>query len=616
MTACMKGLLRGVAILLIVLTAMPGAMATRVSAQTSTAAYTSELSGLEVEATRDFAITGNEVNHYRDGTAAEFVDVDSGAGIIRISFYDDNLTPDAGLREFTEGFASAVDSFSMLGAGESDDTRWALAEASLNQADLYYYIAVTPDVVGNVDVMTVLTAPSGTFMTALEDAQVDVTVDGVGIFGEADLDALAALMSGEAAPDATATGQTGAPRTSTSGRGGATPAQTAAADVTTSEVTGIEVKTSGDWEIVAAEVYDETEPAEESFQIQSPNANGYIAFFHDDDARMSLNDFLSGFDTSAQSRENIAADYRNGIAWTLDEAVLGDGAHVYVYIEVREGLDPDYVVLSAVLAIREDFADVFAGVQGDISIDGDPIFADVDAADLEDLIAGGAVADQTPTGDSTRGAGAENPRDHAKLPDRDDQGANETETGTAVSRATALEEAGLLSETEYASPQYGVDVIWGDLWYVDASDDDGVTSDPARGLDSLVLVWDGPGFALMFVDISSADSLVPADFVEYWTSDEYMLENAEPEAENLIYRSRSANGAVLMRDYLTEGDEVIILKEARLLDDGEHLAITTLITTPDVFSEMYGDAQDDVSIGGAPAVETLTTRQVDRALAK
>src|SRR5699024_9010216 len=128
-----------------------------------------------------------------------------------------------------------------------------------------------------------------------------------------------------------------------------------------------------------------------------------------------------------------AQDFQHGVAWSLDAAVLGDGTPVTVYTEVREDLDPDYVVLSSILAIPDDFEAEFIEAQNGILIDGDPIFMDVDVNDLEDLIVGGAPATGEPAAtpaDATPVAGE--PRDHAKLPDNGSGGRNESETGAAT----------------------------------------------------------------------------------------------------------------------------------------------------------------------------------------
>lgn len=639
---------RLVTFLMIAMLAIPGMLTSETAAQGTTAAsdtsYESQLSGLAVETAGDFTITDTSVETYDQGDG-EIVTIESGVSLVQVAFFDDADTAQTTVDLFNDGFSSEADDFELLDQGTEGDAIWSVSSATVNGSEFVFYISVTADVTGNVDVMTSMTAPADEFLTSLEDAQSDVTLDGDGIFAEADLDALDSVLGGSAtASTETPQSSTGTTATTTKGSSktttgttkgsegttsttGQSQTQSGSGDVTVSEVTGIEVETSGDWQVSGTQVYDDSEPREESFQIQSPQANGYIGFFYGSDAQKSLDGFLGGFDSSAKSRDTIAADYQDGVAWSLDNAVLGDGTEVYVYTEVREGLDPEYVVLSAVLAEPDTFIDEFTGAQDSITLDGDPLFLDVDATNLEQLITGGAVATEEPqattattTTKGTDSGTAENPRDHAKLPGRDGTSeitsGNETETGAAGTATAGIDftDAGLLSDSEYESPQFGVGVTWGPSWYIDYSDEESVTTDPSGGMDSLMLAWDGPDFALMFIDISTADGLAPADFVEYWTSQEYMSENVAPNGENLLERSRAESGAVLTRDYLDSGDEVIIVKEAILLNDGENLAIVTLISTPDSFGQLYGDAQDDVAIAGGSGLSTFTSRQVERAI--
>lgn len=134
------------------------------------------------------------------------------------------------------------------------------------------------------------------------------------------------------------------------------------------------------------------------------------------------------------------------------------------------------------------------------------------------------------------------------------------------------------------------------------------------GIDALSLIWDGEDFAMIFVDLSSADGLLPEDFVDYWVSDDFLLENADPDAEILLDDVVGDAGAVVMVDYLSDGEEVIIAKEAILLDDGETIAVVTLITLPPSFGDAYADAEGDIQIDTMSAFNVFSPREVDRAL--
>lgn len=631
-----------VCFLMVALATTLGTAAGPVAAQGTSSSgdsYVSELSDLEVEVFGDFEITDTQLQSYPEGEG-EFVSIESPDALLQVAFFDDTDEPESTLELFVDAFSVDADDFEVIQDGSNRDQVWSLSRATLDGDQLVHYVSVTPDVVGNVDVMTVLIATPDSFLDNLEAAQDDVTLDGDGLFLEVDVDDIATLLEGgstpvttetesetetvtETATDTTSDTDTG--RGSTSTRGGANTVE--------SEVTGLEIEVDDPWTISESQVFEGDAGDEEAFTINSSRANGNIAFFLHEDADAALDGFLSGFDTSAQSRETIDTDYRRGVAWSLDNAVLGDGTEVIVYTQVDENLDPDYLVLVAVLATPEEFADEFESAQESMAIDGEPVFADVDIADLEDLIAGGASTTtstdeeteevdtdaDTDTETSKVGqSGKEDPRQNARLPGNDNTntGGNQTETGQGGQDTGDIDftDVGLVSANEYTSPQFDIDVEWGDTWFIDESDPDAVTSDVAGEMDSLMLTWGGDDFALLFIDISTADGLTPADFVEYWASDDYMAENADPDAEILLDRSRDANGAVFTRDYLSDGGEVLIVKEAILLEDGEHLAIVTLIATPDMFGDIYADGESDVEIAGGPALDTFSTRQIERAI--
>lgn len=592
--------LRVVTILMIGMVVVPGVTIHDAGAQgaPNATSYDSELSGLTVDVFGEFEIVGSEGGTYAGG-GGETVTISSGSASVMVGFFDDDDDPETTIELYHQGFSEEYGDLTVLDEGRRRGVTWSLVSGTSAGETSVFYISVTPDVVGNVDVMTFILSPEDAFLAALEDAQYDITIDGDGIFHEARLGELGGILeSGEPSGAETPQPAGGSPR---GNMGGA---------LTVSEVTGIEIEAGGDWRVVEQNVSGERASKEESLQIQSTFANGYVAFVLGRDAQSALDKFFNGFDSSALSRERLAQDYRHGVAWSLDHAVLGDGAEVYVYAEIQEGLDPDYLVLSTVLAKPDDFLDEMASAQANITLDGEPMFSDVDIDALGETLSGGL--ETTPQPDATAGGKASdsgNPREHAKLP-----GEGGPNAGTPGAGDLDFTAAGLISGNNYASPRFGTDVTWGPSWGIDPSDPDSVTSDPADSWDSLMLIRNGPGFAMVFIDISTADGLIPAGFVEYWASGEYQDEYLSPDAEILLQRSRGQAGAVVMRDYLDVDTEVVIVKEAILLDDGEHLAIVTMAAAPEMFAEAYLDAQEDLDIGDGPGLNTFTGRQIKRAL--
>jgi hypothetical protein len=289
--------------------------------------------------------------------------------------------------------------------------------------------------------------------------------------------------------------------------------------------------------------------------------------------------------------------------------------------------------MTGIIADARGFSDDFEAAQDVVTVDGEPMLGDVDLADLEAML-GGATTDtetetETDTGTATdesalidekddEGA-SDSRRDRARLPGdtgtETDTSTNESETGSAGTGEIPadLADAGLVSETEYVSPQYDTEVVWGDFWFADIEDPESVLSERG-GVDSLSLIWGGEDFAMVFVDISSADGLVPGDFVDYWLSDDYLLENADPDAEILLDDVLDDAGSVVMVDYLSDGEQIIVAKEAILLDDGETIALVTLIGFPESFGDTYADAESDIQIDDVAAFSVFSPREITRAL--
>lgn len=210
-----------------------------------------------------------------------------------------------------------------------------------------------------------------------------------------------------------------------------------------------------------------------------------------------------------------------------------------------------------------------------------------------------------------------------QLPDRDEDPEieeeiqNESETGRGGQGVdlSDYEEFGLVSDTEYVSPQHDVDIVWNDNWYFDESTDTPISSDTDTGMDSVSITWMGDSYVITYVDILESDGFTPEEYVEYWMSDEYMTTVADPNAEILLDDSTETGGAVLYRDYLDDGTEISMLIEVKCLDRRcDLIAYTTMIGTPESFGDAYTDAGDGIEIDGEALLSSFSTRQIERAI--
>jgi hypothetical protein len=131
----------------LLLAGFAGGDAATVAAQNSSsdidpALYESELSGIEIEATGDFAIYQAELQEYSHGQG-EVVSIGSNTAYVQVSFFDDTDTNQETLDIYNESFSGDVDSFEVLDDGKDRDTVYSFALAEYEGVEFYYYLAVT-----------------------------------------------------------------------------------------------------------------------------------------------------------------------------------------------------------------------------------------------------------------------------------------------------------------------------------------------------------------------------------------------------------------------------------------------------------------------------------------
>jgi hypothetical protein len=374
---------------------------------------------------------------------------------------------------------------------------------------------------------------------------------------------------------------------------------------------------------------------------------------------MLLDEFAAGFD----GYQELDRGSYGTVTYSLDIANVS-GTEFGVFSLFMGERASGFVEFSMFMAPAATFADGLDSVQASVTIDGTPIFDGVESAGLQDVLdanAGvtGGSSEPADVGEAGRAGGTAEPtegateepaaeptvataddkdmtpvtvtdesdagddRDSRKLPGKDDStpaAGNDSETGrggkklpTGDDELADYAELGIVSQGEYVSPQFETEILWDDTYAFDTSLEEPIVSDTREETDSLTLVWNGEDFVLLYVDIYASDGYTPADFEELWTSDDYLAETADPDAEVLLQDSTRTTGSVLIRDYLSDGEEILLLRQAISLDQGDTIAIVTLIGLPDSFSDAYADAGAGVTIDGAPALDVFTPREIERA---
>lgn len=224
---------------------------------------------------------------------------------------------------------------------------------------------------------------------------------------------------------------------------------------------------------------------------------------------------------------------------------------------------------------------------------------------------------ETETGTETE-EGSDEPTDttetgnRGQLPEFPGQGGEEQDTGSTSS--ADVEDLGLVSDTEYVSPQFGIEVVWDDRWVFDSEYlEQPIGTDEENGEDWITLVWGGGTGGDITVAVSELDDFEPAQIIEYWESDEY-VDQFEASGEVLLAESSDDRGAVLI--LLDDGEEgIVIYREAVCLSpECDQVAFIMVVSSVVDASDVIADAEEGIEIEGETATGMFSTREINRAL--
>ena len=214
----------------------------------------------------------------------------------------------------------------------------------------------------------------------------------------------------------------------------------------------------------------------------------------------------------------------------------------------------------------------------------------------------------------------ETPDDEDVTPEEDDEETPEDDSGIDPDWA----DAGLISETEYESPQFGYTVEWDEPYILDTeSDDEPVESetestDESAAFDRVWLVSEEP---LSFTAVYGYsyeeygyedDEEVAEDWVGYWTSDEY-LENADlfgSDVAVLLDDEGPVSGGVVIYD--TDGDGVpyIRYKEILISENGDSVIALDFSSYVDDLEDTLTAAQTAIEVDGENVYLTFDVDEI------
>lgn len=159
-----------------------------------------------------------------------------------------------------------------------------------------------------------------------------------------------------------------------------------------SELTGLEITWSDDWELASTEVTGNDEIVE----LDSDVGILYTGFSMEDDAATARDVVVDGFVAELDPVETLDEGESRGFAWTLLQGETSSGDSVVVYVEVEADVEGDYDLVSAAVGTPDTFVDLYALANDTVEVDGASLFSEFDAEEIDTLLNEGAAATEEP----------------------------------------------------------------------------------------------------------------------------------------------------------------------------------------------------------------------------
>ena len=217
----------------------------------------------------------------------------------------------------------------------------------------------------------------------------------------------------------------------------------------------------------------------------------------------------------------------------------------------------------------------------------------------------------------------ETPEDEVTPEDEDE---DDSTTKKKTPKADDLPEdwldAGLISETEYESPQFGYTVEWDDPWVLDDWYDDPdngenakgtvVTEDDDTGADDLHIWVEDNGTILRVQGLANENELTGEDYFDYWQSEEYLEGFASP--AELLVADGDEDGAAAIYSLDGDGGMFIGYNEVIIADQGDTLIFLFFLAPVEAFEEGYGQAQEGVQVDGDDVFSIISNRDLENVI--
>lgn len=591
--------------------------------------YVSGITGIEVEVGGPFyQISDVALQRYVSGQG-EIIQIssDSLVASVEISFFDDTDTPQQTLDIYLGAMEIVGDNFTVIDRGISDGYHYAAAVVEAEGVEIAYFVQVYEDVDGSTDLLEAILTIPDMLENDLAIAQEEIRLDGEAFMKNVDPVVVASVFAGEGPLASTPEASPVAPT----------------ASVEFSE-SGAIVSVGEDFTFLQQ---PEVQDGIEIVRIEGPGIRSMVAIGQTGDSPADVLDGFGGGILSVYANSEVVdEEIGTDSAWRLLWIPKEDGSATYMLMVADTTLVPGAEVMHAHEVPSQSVAGSIMTIQAQVAVNGEYLLADVDPRQIEEATRthlrekGDSAGTPDVLQDEPEDGGA-NPREGARLPDysgEDDptgEAGNTSETGgtqtTPVDPAEDVtpeptEEAGAqttpegrdeLTDSSWRGGIHGHVIAWNPaVWFVDEEFPGDLVSDIQAQEDRIVLqveVPEGRGFA--YISVRGDGSMTPADYLDYWTSDEAMasFQTEGLEAEVLDTRTRGGNSAIMIQYTSRTGIEILVIRQAVLLDDGTVMEVTFDVPL-EAAVNLYEDASTELTIDGDPILRVFGTHHLEEAI--
>lgn len=305
------------------------------------------------------------------------------------------------------------------------------------------------------------------------------------------------------------------------------------------------------------------------------------------DGRSTANGYadltVGNMETFYDSWELLDQDDGRSNAWFIGHATSGE-TDIMVYFNYQRDAFNDVDLGVMLFSMPEYFIDELEQAQDTVTIGNLALFEDVNAADLEQYVdeIAGQTTTASPSADTTESGGTEDP-----------------------------EALGLVSETEWESPTFGVVAEWdSETWYVDTDADDALRIAGDDYSFDAVLLTSVEYEAWLDVSQTELGNEDLDSMMAYWESDKY-LDGVGEDAEIVLSEidEEGNRAAIIVVANNSSGNPYLQITEGVIMDDGTVVYIR-MGSSPMHAVDSYASARNGIEVDGESVYEVFSRRDV------